>query len=110
MGLQSNLLMRNIMDIQQTIKCEKMAGNYLKTSSAKECVKAVKMLESLPDSNPDKFKYLESITLNAGQLYFFSEDNKIKACEYWFKSAKLGSKSAQENLNLIYLKYPWACK
>ena len=96
--------------IQQNIKCEKMAGNHLETSNAKECVKAVKMLEQLSDSNPDKLEYLDSIAHNAGQLFYFSENNKIKAYEYWYKAAKLGHKTASKNLSIMCKQDPWACK
>jgi len=94
---------------QQCIKCEKEANNHTKDGNIQECVKAVKLLENLSNSNPNK-RYLGSISYNTGQMYFFGQDNKIKAYEYWYKAAKYGYKGAQHNLNLLCEQYPWACK
>jgi len=94
---------------KQALRCEKEANNHAKDGNIQECVKAVKLLEALPNSNPNK-RYLSSISYNTGQMYFFGQDNKIKAYEYWYKAAKYGHKDAQNNLNLLCKQYPWACK
>ena len=53
---------------------------------------------------------LGSISYNTGQIYFFGQDNKIKAYEYWYKAAKYGYKNGQKNLGILCKENPWACK
>ena len=85
-----------------------MTENHLRTSSAIECVKAVEMMEQ--STNSKEKEHLTSESYNTGQLFYFSEHNKIKAYEYWYKAAKSGSILAQKNLSAMCKEDPWACK
>jgi len=96
--------------MKQNIICEKEAGNYLETGDIKKCFKAVKILQNLPNSNPDKLKYLgSSIPFNAGLMAYWQGD-KLNAYKYWMISGKYGDKEAQKNLDIMCKESPWACK
>jgi TPR repeat protein len=98
--------------IKQSMRCEKAVtkSNRHKDGSLEECLTAVRLLQGLPNSNSNKNRYLGDEAYNAGIIYYFAKDNKIKAYEYWYLAAKLGNKSAQENLGIMCQDNPWVCK
>ena len=95
--------------MQQSVKCEKVETNHVKTGDINECIKAVKMLQKLPNSNPDKAEFLKLAAFYTGQMAYYQAD-KLKAYKYWMLAAKNGYKNAQRNLSIMCKKDPWACK
>lgn len=94
--------------LKQAIKCEKVANNHHKDGDVNECVKAVKMLEESKDLKAKEL--LGSISQNTAGIYYFGQNNIIRGYEYWYKGAKYGDITSQENLELLCKEYPWACK
>ncbi len=94
---------------KQMYRCEKEAVNNQKTGDVNICLKAIKLI------NKNFYVFKEGATKHieynsAGALYEFSDNNYLKAYEYYMKAAKLGSTSAQKNLNNLCKKSAWACK
>ena len=91
---------------KQSYKCDKAALNHKRTGDVNECLKSIELQKKKPNG-----KLNISITYtNVGVLYELSEKNYLKAYEYYMKSAKLGSKTSQQNLDILCRKHSWACK
>ena len=95
---------------KQTYRCNKATNNHGSTSSVTVCLKAIEIQKN---TNFKHDNMLANNYLNAGYLYEKSEHNYIKAYEYYMKAANVGGENglnAQNNLNIMCKKNPWACK
>jgi len=92
---------------KQIWRCNKAKDNKNKYSSdVNICLKSIKMQKDAGEVE----KNLHIDYLNAGVLYRYSAKDKIKAYQYYMKSAKLGDTTAQSNLDNLCKESPWACK
>jgi len=88
-------------------KCNKLANNYMNSGDVNICLQALKLEKKI---YPNATNVIASLYLNTGLLYDESVGDKLKAYEYYMKSAKLGNVDAQHNLNIMCKESPWACK
>ena len=92
---------------KQIWRCNKAIAKQNKYSSdVNICLKSIRMQKDAGEVE----KNLHIDYLNAGVLYRYSAKDKIKAFQYYMKSAKLGDTTAQSNLDRLCKESPWACK
>ncbi|MFA9374443.1 MAG: hypothetical protein ACERKK_09820 [Poseidonibacter sp.] len=92
---------------KQIWRCNKAANKINnKKSDPRICEKAITLIKKYPEESTS----LPIAQYNAGIIYYFSKDNKIKAYENWYLSARGGHKPAQENLEILCRDDSWACK
>ena len=91
--------------MKQGFRCDKIASNHSSTGDVSICLKALE----IDKKRNSKKENIAIDYLNVGVIYDH-QNNKLKAYEYFMKSAKLGNITAQKNLDIICKKSPWACK
>ena len=98
---------------KQILKCENQSINHKKIGNAKPCLKAINLIEKLPNKHiaPGILAkdYLGDSYLNAGLLYYFIP-NYTKSYQYLKKAANIGSTNAEKALDILCREHSWACK
>lgn len=95
--------------MEQTILCSDLATDHKFTGDFNECIKALKMVQALPESHFSRVVFL-SINAHHAALMAYFQNELPTAYKYWKIASKDGDMDAHDALNRLCKESPWVCK